>query len=54
MLAIMHTLFKFMLKSGTISVFAFMIMCTVFVVICVIRGDIKISITRNETKKENK
>ena len=54
MLAIvMQTLFKFMLELGVILGLAFMVACTVFVVVCVARGDIKISITRTENGKEN-
>lgn len=49
LLAILQTLFKLSMIVGL----AFMVLCTVFVVVCVIRGDIKISIIRNETEKGN-
>lgn len=49
---IMQTSLKFMLILGVIFVLALMIACTVFVVVCVVRGDIKISITRTENGKE--
>lgn len=49
LLAILQTLFKLSMIVGL----AFMVVCTVFVVICVIHGDIKISIVRNETEKGN-
>lgn len=47
---ILQTLFKLSAIFGLI----FMIACTVFVVVCVIHGDIKINIVRNEDEKENK
>lgn len=47
---ILQTLFKLSAIFGL----AFMIVCTVFVVVCVIRGDIKIKIVRDEAEKENK
>lgn len=50
---IMQTSFKFMLELIAIFVLAFMIACTVFMVVCAVRGDIKISITRSENGKEN-
>lgn len=54
LLAILQTLFDFMLKLGAILGIAFMIVCTVFVIVCIIHGDIKINIIRNESEKENK
>lgn len=50
---IMQTSFKFMLILGVTFALAFMIACTVFVAVCVVRGDIKISITRTENEKKN-
>lgn len=47
--AILQTLFKLCVIFGL----AFMIACTVFVIVCVIKGDIKINIIRNEADKEN-
>lgn len=46
---ILQTLFKLSVILGLV----FMIACTVFVVFCVIRGDIKINIVRDEADKEN-
>lgn len=53
LVVIMQTLFKFMLELGAIFVLAFMIACIVFVVVCAVRGDIKISITGTENGKKN-
>lgn len=43
---------QILLKICAIFALAFMVVCTVFVVVCVVRGDIKISITRTENEKE--
>jgi len=48
LLAILQILLKICVIFGL----AFMVVCTVFVVVCIIRGDIKISITRTENEKE--
>lgn len=53
LLAILQTLSNFMLKLGIIFGLAFMIACTVFVIACIVHGDIKINIVRNEVEKEN-
>lgn len=53
LLAILQAMLQFVLKLGAIFGLAFMVVCTVFVVVCVIRGDIKISIIRNGTEKKN-
>ena len=47
---ILQTLFKLSLIFGL----AFMIVCTAFMIVCIIHGDIKINIVRNETERENK
>lgn len=52
LLAILQAMFQFVLKLGVIFGLAFMVACTVFVVVCVIRGDIKINIVRNKAEKE--
>lgn len=44
---------QILLKICAIFGLAFMVVCTVFVVVCVVRGDIKISITRNKIEKED-
>lgn len=49
----LSTILQTLFKLGMIAGLAFMVLCTVFVVVCVVRGDIKINITRNETEKEN-
>lgn len=53
LLAILQTLFNFMLKLGVVFGFIFMIACTVFVIVCIIHGDIKINIVRSNEEKEN-
>ena len=53
LLAMLQTLFNFMLKLGVIFALAFMIACTVFVIVCIIHGDIKINIVRSNEEKEN-
>lgn len=47
--AILQTLFKLSIIFGLV----FMIACTVFVIVCIAHGDIKINIVRNEANKEN-
>ena len=51
LVAILQTLFKFILKLNLILGLAFMVACTVFVIYCAIHGDIKINIIRNEMEK---
>lgn len=53
LLAILQTLFNFMLKLGVILGLAFIMVCTVFVIVCIIHGDIKINIVRSNEEKEN-
>lgn len=48
------TILQALFMLGAIFGIAFMVLCTVFVVICIVHGDIKISIVRNgagNTKK---
>lgn len=47
------TILQTLLKLSVIFGLAFMIACTVFVIACIIKGDIKINIIRNEAEKEN-
>lgn len=47
----LSTILQTLFKLSAIFGLAFMVLCTVFVVVCVVRGDIKISIDRNETEK---
>ena len=53
LLAMLQALFNFMLKLSVIFGFIFMIACTVFVIVCIIYGDIKINIIRSKDEKEN-
>ena len=53
LLAMLQTLFNFMLKLSVVFGFIFMIACTVFVIVCIIHGDIKINIVRSKDEKEN-
>lgn len=46
---ILQTLFKLSVILGIV----FMMACTVFVIVCIIRGDIKINIVRDSVEKEN-
>lgn len=55
MLSIVQPIFKFILTSGATLCIAFMIIRTAFIGIYFIRGDIRISMVKdNETEKENK
>lgn len=54
MLAALQPIFRFILTFGTTLGIVFMIICTIFVVISFIHGDIKISVVRDETEKEDK
>lgn len=47
--AILQTLVKLSIMFGLV----FMIACTVFVIVCIAHGDIKVKIVRNEAEKEN-
>ena len=51
---ILQSLFKFLLIISAIFGFAFMVACTAFVIICLVHGDIKISITRSKAENEKK
>lgn len=53
LLAMLQALFNFMLKLSVVFGLAFMIVCTVFVIVCIIHGDIKINIVRSNEEKEN-
>lgn len=54
LIAILPYLLKFVLELGALFGLAFMVVCTVFVVICIIHGDIKINIISDKDKKEGK
>lgn len=51
MLAILQILTKFIITSGIIFVFAFMVICTVFVIAALIHGDIRIKMFRDSDEK---
>lgn len=53
MLAALQFIVKYVLILGTILGLVFMVTCTALVIICAVRGDIKISIIRCEDEKEN-
>lgn len=52
LVAILQALLKFVLKLGIIFGLAFMLACTVFVIVCVIHGDIRINVVRDETQNK--
>lgn len=54
MLETLQLTLKFILTFSAIVGIIFMILCTVFVVVLLIRGDIKISMIKDETEKKNK
>lgn len=47
------SILQILLKLGTLFGLGFMGVCTAFVLICIIHGDIKINIVRNKADKEN-
>lgn len=51
---ILKTLFKCVVNISAILGLAFMVICTIFVVICIIHGDIRINIVRDETENKKK
>ena len=54
MLATLQFIVKNVLILSTIIGLAVMVACTVFIIACVIHGDIKIKIIRSKDEKENK
>ena len=54
LVAILQSLLKLTLILSAIFGLAFMVVCTAFVIVCIIRGDIKINIIRNKAEKEKK
>lgn len=54
MLATLQPILKFILTFSAVLGIAFMILCTAFVVVSLIHGDIKISMVRDKTDKEDK
>ncbi len=53
MLATLQFLIKFILDLSMKLGIVFMIVCTVFVIVAFIRGDIKINLLRNKTEEKN-
>ena len=47
------TILQILFKLSVIFGLVFMIACTVFVIVCIIHGDIKINIIRSKDEKEN-
>lgn len=45
---------RYFLTLCFIAAIAFMVACTVLVVVCAIRGDIKVNIIKSESEKEEK
>ena len=54
LVAILQAMLQFVLKLSVIIGLAFMVACTAFVIVCVIRGNIRIKIIRHPTEEENK
>ena len=54
MLAALQPIFRFILTFSAIVGIVFMIICTIFVIISFIHGDINISMVRDNTDKEDK
>ena len=48
------TILQTLVKLGAILGLAFMVLCTIFVIICIIHGDIRINIVRDETENKEK
>ena len=53
MLAALQFIVRNLLILSTIIGLVFMVVCTVFVIVCAIHGDIKINIIRSKDEKEN-
>lgn len=53
LVAILQVVFNFILKLSIIFGLTFMVACTVFVIYCMVHGDIEIDV-RNKTEKEKK
>ncbi len=47
------TILQTLLKLSVILGFVFMIACTVFVIVCIAHGDIKINIVKSNAEKGN-
>ncbi len=54
MLAILQPILNFILTFSAVLGVVFMIVCTAFVIISLIRGDIKISMIKDATEKQDK
>lgn len=52
LVAILQALLKFVLRLGVIFGLAFMVACTIFVIYCMVHGDIKINLTKDRADKE--
>lgn len=47
------TILQILFKLSVIFGLVFMILCTAFVIVCIIHGDIKINIVRSKDEKGN-
>lgn len=54
LIAELQALIKIVLNLGAIFGLAFMLACTVFVIISIIHGNIRINIVRDETENKEK
>ena len=54
MLAILQFLTKFVLTSGVVFGVVFMLICTVFVIVSVAHGDIRIKMVRDNDENKDK
>ncbi len=54
MLAILQPILNFILTFSAVLGVVFMIVCTAFVIISLIRSDIKISMIKDATEKQDK
>jgi uncharacterized membrane protein len=52
LVAILQVVFNFILKLSIIFGLTFMVACTVFVIYCIVHGDIKINLTKDRADKE--
>ena len=54
LVAILQELLQSVLKLSVIFCLAFMVACTALMIVCLVRGDIRINIVRGSAEKESK
>jgi hypothetical protein len=54
LVAILQELLQSVLKLSVIFGLAFMVACTALMIVCLVRGDIRINIVRGSAEKESK